>query len=144
MIRAKIGDTVKVHYIGRLEGGTILDTSQNRQPVELTLGSGDYIQGFEKGIVDMAIGDKKNFMVPPEEAFGLNHKELMAHVKKTDLPENIPHVIGQELNIKLPGGDLIQAIIVSTDEDFVTLDANHPLAGRTLVFDVKLVEIVES
>ncbi len=144
MIRAKIGDKVKVHYTGKLEGGTVLDTSQNRQPVELTPGSGDYIQGFEKGIVDMASGDKKIFMVPPEGAFGLRHMELITEVKKSDLPVNIPHVIGQELTIKSTGGDLIQAVISRTGEDSVTLDANHPLAGRVFVFDVKLVEIVES
>ncbi len=142
MIRAKIGDKVKVHYTAKLEGGTVLDTSQNRQSVELTLGSGDYIQGFEKGIVGMAIGDKKNFMVPPEEAFGLRHMELITEVNKSDLPVNIIHVIGQELTIKSTGGDLIQAVISRTGEDSVTLDANHPLAGRTLVFDVKLVEVV--
>ncbi|MCG2774536.1 MAG: FKBP-type peptidyl-prolyl cis-trans isomerase [Desulfobacterales bacterium] len=118
------------------------DTSQNRQPVELTLGSGDYIQSFEKGIIGMAVGDKKTFIVRPEEAFGVRHMELMADVKKSDLPVNIPHVIGQKLTIKLPEGDPIQAVISTTGEDSVTLDANHPLAGRTLVFDVKLVEIV--
>lgn len=144
MIRAKIGDKVRVHYTGKLEGGTVPDTSQNSRSVEFTLGNGDYIQGFEKGIVDMAIGDEKTFIVPPEEAFGRSHEELMADVKKSDLPKNIPHVIGQTLNIKLPGDDPLQAIIISTHEDFVTLDANHPLAGRTLVFDVKLTDIVES
>jgi peptidylprolyl isomerase len=144
MIRAKFGDKVKVHYTGKLEGGTVLDTSQEREPVEFALGDANFIPGVVKGIVGMAIGDIKTFVVPPEDAFGMRRKELMKAVKKSDLPENIPHVIGQELTIKLPGGDPIQAVIVSTDEDFVTLDANHPLAGRTLVFDVKLVEIVES
>ena len=92
----------------------------------------------------MAIGDKKIFMVPPEGAFGLRHMELITEVKKSDLPVSIPHVIGQELTIKSTGGDLIQAVISRTGEDSVTLDANHPLSGIILVFDVKLVEIVES
>ena len=144
MIRAKIGDKVKVHYTGKLEAGTVLDTSQEREPVEFALGDANFIPGVVKGIVDMAIGDKKIFMVPPEGAFGLRHMELITEVKKSDLPVSIPHVIGQELTIKSTGGDLIQAVISRTGEDSVTLDANHPLAGRILVFDVKLVEIVES
>lgn len=90
----------------------------------------------------MAVGDKKTFIVRPEEAFGLRHMRLITEVWKSDLPANIPHVVGQELTIKSPGGDPIQAVISRTGEDFVTLDANHPLVGRTLVFDLKLVEVV--
>lgn len=86
MIRAKFGDKVRVHYTGSLEGGTVFDTSQNRQPVEFTLGSGDFIQGFEKGIIGMAVGDKKAFTVRPEEAFGMRHMELITEVRKSDLP----------------------------------------------------------
>jgi peptidylprolyl isomerase len=144
MNRAKIGDKVKVQYTGKLEGGTAPDTSQNGRSVELTLGNGNYIQGFEKGIVDMAIGDEITFIVPPEEAFGRRHEELIADVKKSDLPKNVPHVIGQTLNIQLPGDDPLQAVIAEIHKDLVTLDANHPLAGRTLVFDVKLLDIIRS
>jgi FKBP-type peptidyl-prolyl cis-trans isomerase 2 len=144
MIRAKIGDKVKVHYTAKLEGGTVLDTSQEREPIEFALVDADFIPGVVKGIVGMAIGDKKTFEVPPEDAFGTRRKELMKAVKKSDLPENIPHVVGQELTTKSPSGDPIQAVISRIDEDSVILDTNHPLAGRSLVFDVKLVEIVES
>lgn len=80
MIRAKIGDKVSVHYTGSLESGTVLGTSQNRLPVELTLGSADYIQGFEDGIIGMAVGDKKTFIVSPEKAFGLRHMELICEI----------------------------------------------------------------
>jgi FKBP-type peptidyl-prolyl cis-trans isomerase 2 len=142
MHRAKIGDTVNVHYMGSLEDGTVLDTSQDREPVKLTLGSGDYIPGFEKEIVGMAIGEQKSFIVSPEEAFGLRHKELMACMKRSDLPENVPHIVGQELTLKVPAGQPIQAIISRIDGETIILDANHPLAGRTLVFSAQLVGIV--
>jgi peptidylprolyl isomerase len=141
MDRARIGDTVKVHYMGSLEDGTVLDSSQDREPVELTLGSGDYIPGFERGIVGMAIGEQKTFMVSTEEAFGRRHKELTASVKKSDLPENVPHIVGQELTLKLPAGQPIQTIISRIDGETITLDANHPLAGKTLVFSAELVGI---
>jgi peptidylprolyl isomerase len=142
MGRAKIGDTVKVHYMGSLEDGTVLDTSQDRDPVQLTLGSGDYIHGFEKGIVGMAIGEKKSFIVSPEEAFGLRHKELTACLKRSDLPENVPHVVGQELTLKCADDRPIQAIISGIEGENILLDANHPLAGKTLIFSAELIGIV--
>ncbi len=141
MSQAKDGDTVKVHYTGKLENGTVFDTSTDRQPLELTLGSGKIIPGFEKGITGMGVGDTKTITVLPEEAYGPSRKELIVDIKKTDLPEDITPAIGKELQVQQKDGNPIEITITDMDEDTVTLDANHPLAGNTLVFEVELVEI---
>jgi peptidylprolyl isomerase len=139
MSQAENGDTVKVHFRGRLENGEVFSNSKDDQPVECTLGSGELIAGFEKGIIGMEVGDTKTIELPPEEAFGQRHEELLFRIKKSDFP--ITPVIGQQLQIRRRGGDLIKVTVAEADEDTVTLDANHPLAGNTLFFDVELVEI---
>ncbi len=141
MSKAKDGDTVKVHYTGKLENGTVFDTSTDRQPLELTLGSGKIIPGFEKGITGMGVGDRKTITVLPEEAYGPSRKELIVDIKKTDLPEDITPAIGKQLQVQQKDGNPIEITITDMDEDTVTLDANHPLAGNTLLFEVELVEI---
>ena len=140
MSPAKNGDTVKIHLTGRLENGEVFSKPEDK-PFEFTLGSGELIPGFEKGIVGMEVGQTKTIAVPPEEAYGPRNEELMVDVKKTTLPENITPVIGQQLQIRRRSGDLLKATIAGVDEDTVTLDANHPFAGKTLLFEVKLVEI---
>jgi len=140
MSPAKNGDTVKVHLTGRLENGEVFSKPED-EPFEFTLGSGELIPGFEKGIVGMEAGQTKTIAVPPEEAYGPRNEELMVDVKKTTLPENITPVIGQQLQIRQRSGDLLKVTVAGVDEDTVTLDANHPLAGNTLLFEVKLVEI---
>jgi len=140
MSPAKNGDTVKVHLTGRLENGEVFSKPED-EPLEFTLGSGELIPGFEKGIVGMEAGQTKTIAVPPEEAYGPRNEELMVDVKKTTLPENITPVIGQQLQIRRRSGDLLKVTVAGVDEDTVTLDANHPLAGNTLLFEVKLVEI---
>lgn len=139
MSQVKHGDRVKVHFTGRLENGEVFSDSKDDEPFEFTLGSGELIPGFEKGIIDMKVGDTKTITVPPEEAFGPRHEELMFAFKKSDFP--ITPVIGQQLQIRRKEGDPIKVTVADTDEDTVTLDANHPLAGNTLFFDVELVEI---
>ncbi len=141
MSQAKNGDTVKVHYTGKLENGTVFDTSKDRQPLEFTIGSGGIIPGFEKGIIGMEIGDTKTITVPPEEAYGPRRKDLVVDMKKTDLPEDITPAIGKRLRMQQKDGNPIEITITDMDEDTVTLDANHPLAGNRLVFEVELVEI---
>ncbi len=141
MSQAKNGDTVKVHYTGKLENGTVFDTSKDRQPLEFTIGSGGIIPGFEKGIIGMEIGDTKTITVPPEAAYGPRRKDLVVDMKKTDLPEDITPAIGKRLRMRQKDGNPIKITITDMDEDTVTLDANHPLAGNRLVFEVELVEI---
>ena len=140
MSPAKNGDTVKIHLTGRLENGDVFSKPEDK-PFEFTLGSGELIPGFEKGIVGMEVGQTKTIAVPPEEAYGPRNEELMVDVKKTTLPESITPVIGQQLQIRRRSGDLLKVTVAGVDEDTVTLDANHPLAGNTLLFEVKLVEI---
>jgi peptidylprolyl isomerase len=141
MSQAKDGDTVKVHYTGRLENGEVFGTTKDEEPLELTLGSGKIIPGFEKGIAGMEVGDTKTITVPPGEAYGQRIKELIVDIKKTDLPEDITPAIGKQLQIRQKDGNPIEVAITDMDEDTVTLDANHPLAGNTLLFEVELLEI---
>lgn len=141
MSQAKDGDTVKVHYTGRLENGEVFGTTKDEEPLELTLGSGKIIPGFEKGIAGMEVGDTKTMTVPPGEAYGPRRKELIVDIKKTDLPEDITPAIGKQLQIRQKDGNPIEVAITDMDEDTVTLDANHPLAGNTLLFEVELLEI---
>jgi peptidylprolyl isomerase len=141
MSQAKDGDTVKVHYTGRLENGEVFGTTKDEEPLELTLGSGKIIPGFEKGIAGMEVGDTKTITVPPGEAYGPRRKELIVDIKKTDLPEDITPAIGKQLQIRQKDGNPIEVAITDMDEDTVTLDANHPLAGNTLLFEVELLEI---
>ncbi|MEA3360879.1 MAG: FKBP-type peptidyl-prolyl cis-trans isomerase [Thermodesulfobacteriota bacterium] len=139
MSQVKNGNTVKVHLTGRLENGEVFSKSKKDKPFEFTLGSGELIPGFEKGIVGMEVGQTKKITVMPEESFGRRHEELVFDLKKNDFP--VTPVIGQRLQIRRRSGNLLKITIAGVDEDTVTLDANHPLAGNTLFIEIKLVEI---
>jgi FKBP-type peptidyl-prolyl cis-trans isomerase 2 len=141
MSHAKDGDTVKVHYTGRLENGEVFANSKDGEPLEFTIGSGEFITGLEKGIIGMEVREAKTIAVPPEKAYGPRSKELIVKIRKADLPEQISLAIGLQLRLQRPDGSHIDLLITDMDEDTVTLDANHPLAGNTLVFNVELVEI---
>jgi peptidylprolyl isomerase len=139
MSQAKNGDTVKVHFTGRLETGEVFAKPKEDEPFEFTIGSGELIPGFEKGIVGMEVGQTKTIAVPPEEAFGPRHEELVFDLEKSNFP--VTPVTGQQFQIRRRSGDLLKVTVAGVDEDTVTLDANHPLAGNTLFFEVKLVGI---
>jgi peptidylprolyl isomerase len=141
MSKAKSGDTVKVHYTGKLEDGNVFDTSRERQPLEFTIGSGNVMPGIEKGVIGMEIGDTKAIEIPAEEAFGVRREELVVEVKKNEFPNYVTPTVGQKLQIQQQDNDPIIVIITDVNDDTVTLDANHPLAGYTLFFDVELLEI---
>jgi peptidylprolyl isomerase len=141
MSKAKNGDKVKVHYTGKLEDGTVFDSSKEREPLELTIGTGKVIPGFEKGVIGMERGGSKTVTVRPEEAYGSVRKELVAKVKKENLPENITPAIGEQLRLRQRDGNIVNVTITEIRGDTVTLDANHPLSGKTLIFDIELVEI---
>lgn len=142
MSKAKNGDTVKVHYTGKLEDGIVFDTSKDREPLEFTIGGGSVIPGFENGIIGMEIGSKKVVTIPPEEAYGKRHEELILKVNKSEFPENITPALGMELQLKYKDKTSVRAVVTDIKEESVTLDANHPLAEKTLIFDIELVEIV--
>jgi peptidylprolyl isomerase len=142
MAQAKKGDTVKIHYTGRLGDEEVFDSSANREPFEFRLGEGKIIPGFEEAVVGMAPGESKTVKISPDKAYGPHRKELVADVERSRVPDNLKLDVGRHVQIRQPNGGVIQAKVTSISESKVTLDANHPLAGKELTFDVKLVEIV--
>lgn len=141
MVKAQEGDTVKVHYTGKMESGEIFDSSRGRVPLEFTIGSGRIISGFEKGIIGMQAGETKTITVPPEEGYGLRFEELTVDVNRSELSQDMDPQIGQCLRIPRKEGDDAIVTVTDMDEESVTLDANHPLAGRTLTFETELVDV---
>lgn len=141
MSQAKRGDTVKVHYTGKLQNGEIFDSSIGSDPLEFTIGNRELIEGFESGVLGMEIGTKKTITIPPEGAYGSRNEELVADVDRAKLPDHINAEIGQALQITQPNGKTINVIMTEVTDDTVKLDANHPLAGKTLTFEIELVEI---
>jgi len=141
MDKAKTGDTVSIHYTGMLESGEVFESTKERDPIEITLGNRKVIPGVEKGILGMAVGETKTFEVTPEEGFGERMQEFKTAVKREDLPDQMKPVIGQPLKVEQPDGESFVMFISDMDEDTVTLDANHPLAGQTLTFTVELMAL---
>lgn len=142
MIQAKIGDTVKVHYTGRLDDGTIFDSSINREPLQFTIGEGQIIPGFEQAIIGMSPGESKTTRIPMDEAYGPHRKEMVVVVSREQIPAELNPEVGQQLQVRQPDGRAMIVVVTEVSESSVTLDANHPLAGKDLTFDIQLVEIV--
>jgi len=141
MSQAKCGDRVKVHYTGRLENGEVFADSTESKPLEFTIGKGEVIQGFEKAIIAMEVGETKTIKLPPEEAYGPRQEDLVVDVKKNSLPEDITPIIGQQLQIPQRNGKPVEVTVSDISGDTVTLDANHPLAGVTVTFTILLCAI---
>ncbi|RKY86580.1 peptidylprolyl isomerase [candidate division KSB1 bacterium] len=142
MRQAQNGDTVKVHYTGKLDDGTVFDTSLDREPLEFTIGSGQVIPGFEQAIVGMNPGESKIAKVTAEEAYGPHRKEMVAVIEKNQFPESLQLKVGQQLQIRQENGRTLLVKVTEVSDLTVTLDANHPLAGKELTFDIKLIEII--
>lgn len=141
MKQVKEGDTVKVHYTGKMDDGNVFDSSLNRDPLEFKIGEGNIIPGFEKGVVGMEVGATKTLTLPSEEAYGPRLKELEISVNKTELPQGLDPSVGQQLQIQTPDGGVGSVIVKKVEEETITIDANHPLAGETLTFDIEVMEI---
>lgn len=141
MPEAKRGDTVKVHYTGRLEDGTVFDSSQGRQPLEFQLGSGSVIPGFEEAIVGMQEGESKTALILADEAYGPYHDEMLLTVPRDQFPPDIEPEVGQDLELRQQDGQTVVVQVKDVSDGEVTLDANHPLAGEDLTFDIQLVQI---
>ena len=141
MNKAKQGDCVKVHYRGSLDSGEVFDTSQDREPLEFTIGEGRVIAGFEDAVVGMVAGEEKSVRIPSAEAYGERREDMVAVFNSGQFPEDLAPAVGQILQLKRDDGMLIQVMVTDVTGDQVTLDANHPLAGKDLIFDLKLVEI---
>lgn len=134
---AKNGDMIRVHYTGRLESGEVFDSSEGGEPLEFELGSGQVIAGFDESVAGMNVGDKKTITIEPENAYGERNDALIGTVERAgiSLPEGEPQV-GMELALQLPDGQQIPVRITEVTGESVTFDANHPLAGQTLIFDI--------
>ncbi len=141
MASVKDGSTVKVHYTGKLEDGTVFDSSLEREPLEFKIGTGSIIPGFEKGIMGLETGTKKTLTITPEDGYGDPSQDLIAVVKRAEFPKDITPDLGQQLQMQRPDGQIVNMVIAKIEGDDVTLDANHPLAGKTLIFDIELVEV---
>ncbi|HNP63352.1 MAG TPA: peptidylprolyl isomerase [Woeseiaceae bacterium] len=141
MSQAKSGDTVKIHYTGTLADGTQFDSSAGRDPLEFALGSGQVIPGFDSAVDGMAVGDSKTVDIPPEEAYGQRHEQLIQQVPKSALPEEMEPEAGMQLQSQSPDGQIMNLVVTEVAEETITVDGNHPLAGQTLTFDIELVAI---
>ena len=137
----KNGDTVRVHYTGTLDDGTEFDSSRDREPLEFTLGEGMLIPGFEKAVIGLGKGQSVKVTIPAAEAYGEHVEEMIITVPRDQVPPHIEPEVGLMLQLMTDGGEMEVAVTEVTDEA-VTLDANHPLAGETLTFDIELVEVL--
>ena len=141
MAEAKSGDTVKIHFTGKLQDETVIETSKDRDPLEFKIGDGNVIPGLEQGVIGMAAGDKKTIAISPEDAFGQPQEDLLVDINKSEFPKDVELKAGAYLNIESSDGKEFKAKVVEIKEEMVTLDANHPLAGATINYDVELIEI---
>lgn len=140
-MQVKKGDTVRVNYTGKFDDGTVFDSSEDREPLEFTVGEGEVIEGFDESVVGMSPGESKTITVSMEKAYGPHREDRVLAVNRNEFPPNIEPEVGQQFEIEQPNGMSIAVTVTDVSEDAVTLDANHPLAGEDLTFDIQLVEI---
>ncbi|SEV93523.1 peptidylprolyl isomerase [Chitinophaga sp. YR573] len=140
-MQVKNGDTVRVHYHGRLTDGTTFDSSEGRDPLEFQVGAGMVIKGFDNGVIDMKVGDKRTLEIPVDDAYGPKNAELIMEFPKDNIPAELNPEVGMDLQMSNPEGQVFPVKVAAIGSEFITLDANHPLAGEALVFDIELVEI---
>jgi FKBP-type peptidyl-prolyl cis-trans isomerase 2 len=141
MAQVKSGDKIKVHYHGKLTSGETFDSSAGREPLEFEVGSGQVIPGFDEGVTGMAVGDKKTINIPFAEAYGPRNPEMVIEMPKERFPADMELELGMPLGMSDQNGQQFQVTVVEIKEEVVMLDANHPLAGQDLIFDLELVEI---
>jgi len=141
MTTVKTGDTVRIHYTGTLEDGSRFDSSEGREPLEFVVGSGQIIPGLDIALPGMAVGDAKTVEVPCDQAYGPVNPEARQAVPRAGIPEGIPLDPGTQLQMQTPQGHVVPVVVIEVDEETVTLDANHPLAGKDLTFAIELVAI---
>jgi peptidylprolyl isomerase len=141
MTQAKNGDKVSVHYTGTLADGSIFDSTAGEEPMVFTLGEGDLIEGFEEGVLNMSVGEKKTVILAPDKAYGERDEELVIEFPLTEIPADLELEIGDELEITDEDDEPMLVTVCELSEDTVTLDGNPPLAGETLTFELELVKI---
>lgn len=141
MATVKSGDKVKVHYHGKLTSGETFDSSTGREPLEFEVGSGAVIKGFDEGVTGMSVGEKKTINIPFDEAYGPKKQEMIIEMPKEQFPKDLEIEVGMPLMMSDQEGHQFQVSVSEITENAVLLDANHPLAGKDLIFDLELVEI---
>lgn len=135
------GDTVRIHYTGRLDDGTVFDSSEGRDPLEFKLGTGQVIKGFDDAVQGMEAGDRKTVTVPFVDAYGPHRQEFVIDVQRGELPAGLDPEVGQQLQMTTKDGNAFPVRVAETAEDSIRLDANHPLAGQDLTFELHLVDV---
>jgi peptidylprolyl isomerase len=141
MTAAQNGDKVRVHYTGKLDDGSVFDSSEGGTPLEFTLGHGQVIPGFDQGVVGMEPGQSRTLNIPVDQAYGPQQADRMFEIERAELPPNLALQVGMRLQGNQPGGRAVEVTVVEFDDTRVKMDANHPLAGKDLTFDIKLVAI---
>lgn len=141
-MKAESGKKVKIHYTGRLNDGTVFDSSKGREPLEFLLGSGMVIKGFDAGVTGMEVGEQKTIEIPAAEAYGEAHADMFIRVPKEAVPPDMQIMVGMDLALPQPGGGAVPVVVSEITETEIVLDANHRLAGKDLIFDLELVEIL--
>jgi len=144
MQSARYGDTVRIDYVGMLDDGTVFESTVGKFPLQFTLGSGEVIPGFEAAVVGMSLGEAKACRIPTEKAFGPPQKEMVVFVDRSQIPDRISPKIGDPVEVSNEYGQAVVAKVADVSESDLTLDLNHPLAGRDLTIALKLIDIVES
>ena len=141
MTQAKSGDAVKIHYKGSLDDGSVFDSSEGRDPLAFTLGGGQVIPGFDEAVTGMAVGEKKSVNIPAEKAYGQRNEEMVIEAPRDQVPPDITPEVGMQLQMGGPNGEVVVVVIVEVSDELIKLDANPPLAGKDLNFDIELVSI---
>jgi len=141
MTEAKRGDTVKVHYRGTLKDGSVFDSSKDREPLQFTIGSGQVITGFEEAVSGMKVGEQKTVLIPCNKAYGELQEDLVMTVPQTQVPPDLNVEVGMRLEVGGVDGEVLRVTVIEVNENAVVLDANPPLAGKDLTFDLELMEI---
>ena len=142
MTTVKKGNTVRVHYTGTLDDGSVFDSSKEKEPLEFTLGQRQIIPGFEEAVMGMKVGETKSIHITAENAYGLHRDELVVDVPLDQLPQDLNLEVGRKLQMRQTSGQSIVVTVIGISEKEVTLDANHALAGQDLKFEIELIEIV--
>ena len=142
MAQAKQGDTVIVHYTGKLENGTVFDTSRSRLPVQFTIGKGQVIAGIERAVIGMNTGESKTTKIPVDQAYGPRRQDMITTMERSMLPQDVNPEVGQRLELTQMNDQTILVTVIDITDTILTIDANHPLAGKELTFEIELVGIV--
>lgn len=140
--RAAAGDRVRVNYVGRFADGTVFDSSEGNPPLEFTIGAGEVIAGFDNAVKGLLAGESRVVEIPPEEGYGLHLPEMVAEVERHMIPDNEGLAVGNILEVGTPNGETFEVCVTDLSERLVRLDANHPLAGKVLHFEIALLEFV--